>query len=264
MDVDAVTTRKPSKGPTRIQSVARASRLLFHVASLPEGCTAKEAAEAFGMPLPTTYHLLNTLMAEGLLSKDSQRRYSMGPKVGAMAQAFLRDSRVPEWLTAPLERLATATGETAYLSTWRDNDVVVLATVEGDQAVRVAGLTVGASGNAHARASGKLMLAHATQQTRDDYLGKRPLKALTPQTLTRRKALEADFAEIVERGYALDLEEYAAGVRCVAVPVFDEGFLLAAYTVSAPAHRFDEERDALVEAALTAAREAVTPQSGDD
>lgn len=253
----AATNNKSAKGPTRIQSVARASRLLLHVAGLPDGCTTKEAAEAFGMPLPTAYHLLNTLTAEGLLSKDSQRRYSMGPKVGAMAHAFLRDSRVPEWLLAPLQHLATVTGETAYLATWRDNDVRVLATVEGAHAVRVAGLTVGSSGNAHARASGKLLLANASPATRESYLGHGPLKALTPRTITRRKALEAEFVTIAERGYAFDEEEFSEGVRCVAVPVFDEGFLLATYTVSAPLQRFDEGRQTLVDAALRAAQDAV-------
>lgn len=253
------TNGKRGRGPTRIQSVARASRLLLYVAGHPEGCTAKQAAEAFGLSLPTAYHLLNTLVAEGLLGKDASRRYAMGPKIGVMSRAFLRDNRVPEWLSAPLKQLATTTGESTYLAAWQDNDVRVLATVEGAHAVRVTGLKVGASGDAHARASGKLILAFESLRTRDEYFADRTLRALTPSTLTRRDELEAEFARIVERGYAFDEEEYTEGVRCVAVPVFDEGIVIAVYTVSAPAARFDEHREEFVAAGLEAARIAVTP-----
>ena len=64
---------------TTIRSVARASRILVQLGEQPDGRTAKEVAVALELPLPTTYHLLGTLVAEGFVTKDSRRRYRLGP-----------------------------------------------------------------------------------------------------------------------------------------------------------------------------------------
>jgi IclR family acetate operon transcriptional repressor len=58
------------------------------------------------MPIATTYHLLNTLVSEGLLAKDSGRRYHLGPQIGVLADAFRRRLVPPEYLLVPLRELA--------------------------------------------------------------------------------------------------------------------------------------------------------------
>ena len=59
------------------------------VAAQPHGATAKEVALASRLTLPTTYHLLNTLVDEGLLARDrSRHRYGLGPAAGVLAQAY--------------------------------------------------------------------------------------------------------------------------------------------------------------------------------
>ncbi len=78
-----------------------------------------------------------------------------------MVDAFQRQNSPPEYLLAPLRRLAEDVGETTYLSTADGLDVVVVASVEGNHAVRVRGLHVGFRGSLHARGSGKLILAYA-------------------------------------------------------------------------------------------------------
>ena len=156
--------------PTRIRSVRRAAALLEHVAGTPAGCTATAAAHALAIPVPTAYHLLNTLVDAGLLSKDERRRYRLGAKVGLLAEAFLAQVSAPAYLVDRLRELADRTGETAYLSAWRGNDAVLLQIVEGRQAVRVSGLHLGYSGAAHVRASGKMLLAYGRPGTLDEYL----------------------------------------------------------------------------------------------
>ena len=49
------------------------------------------------------------------------------------------------------------------------------------------------------------------------------LEALTPHTITDRRAFLAHLAEVRRRGYALDDEEFMEGVRCVAVPIMGPG-----------------------------------------
>jgi IclR family acetate operon transcriptional repressor len=241
----------------RIRSVSRAVEILLLVAER-EGQTAAELAQAAGLPRPTCYHLLNTLAAEGALSKNGRRRYYLGPAVGVLSDAFVSQLAPPEHLLAELHRLADTTGETTYASGWRNGEVVVLASVEGRQPIRVARLHRGFSGSAHARSSGKVLLALAAPAAREAYLDHHPLEALTRRTIVRREGLMLELGRIEERGYAVDEEEFEEGVACVSAPVLDNGKAWTAFTVSAPVERYRETRDELIRAVLAAARSAST------
>ena len=243
-------------GKTTIQSVSRASRLLLAVAASPEGLSAKAAADQFGLSLPTTYHLLSTLAAEGLLVKDSRRQYVLGPRAAVLAAAVHRDRRAPEYYLGPLRDLAAATGETAYLSAWRNDAIVVLETIEGQQAVRVAGLTTGYDENVHARASGKLLLAFAAKADRDRLLAKASLKRLTPNTITDRRKLDREFGIILRERIAYDHGEFHPGVDCTSAPITEDGIVVACYTVSVPSERWVTESDNLVNEVQRAAEKA--------
>ena len=243
-----------SLAPTHIQSVSRATGLLLLVAEEANGQTAKQCADALGLPLATTHHLLSTLVAERLLSKDGRRRYHLGPKVGALADAFARQMMPPEYLLDPLRHLADMTAETAHLCAWRHGEVVALASLEGSQAVRVSAVHTGLQGAAHARASGKLLLALAPEATVNAYLSSHPLEPFTARTIVDRDELEHELEQIRARGYAIDDEEFAPDVACVAAPIAIGDAVIGAYSVSAPLGRFRQRKQWLIEAVRSAAR----------
>lgn len=249
------TTMSPEKlptatKPTLIRSVARASQILLHLANHGEAITAKETATAVGMHVATTYHLLNTLVSEGLVAKDSARRYTLGPKVGVLSDAFDRQLSPPANLLSGLRELADSSGETSHLSAWRHNEIVVLASIEGSHAVRVGAIHRGMRGDGHARASGKLLLAHARPETREAYFSTHPIRVVTEHTITDPAKLEQEFERIRQQGYSTDVAEYAEGVACASAPVLDNGHITAAITISVPQHRFERDGDALIAALL--------------
>jgi IclR family transcriptional regulator, acetate operon repressor len=235
---------------TRIQSVARASQVLLWVADQPHGATAKEIAASQGLALPTTYHLLNTLVDEGLLAKDVHRRYILGRSSAILAQAYLRGKAVPESLLAVLRELARRTGETSYLADWGEYEIRVLASVEGSRMLRVAEVGSGAYEHAHARANGKVLLAYARPEIRDAYLRAHPLVPLTDHTICDRKALDRELERIRERGYAYDEQEFAVGIACIGAPLLENGQLIAALALSVPADRMEKDRAELTKVLL--------------
>ena len=92
---------------TTIRSVARASRILVYLGEQIDGRTAKEVADELELALPTAYHLLGTLVAEGLVAKDSRRRYQAGTRdradCGRVRQS-VRTARIPPRALAPTRR----------------------------------------------------------------------------------------------------------------------------------------------------------------
>jgi DNA-binding IclR family transcriptional regulator len=235
---------------TRIQSVARASQILLWIAQQPHGATAKEIAIGQQLALPTTYHLVNTLVDQGLLAKDEHRRYILGRSTAILAQSYLRGKSVSESLLAAVRDLAEETGETAYLADWGEHDIRVLASVEGSQMVRVAEVASGPYEHGHARANGKVLLAYAWPETRDAYLRSHPPLRLTDNTICEPEDLERELGRIRNRGYAYDQEEYAVGVSCVAAPLLHGGRIIAAFGLSVPTERFKKRRRDLTDALL--------------
>ena len=240
-----------------VRSVVKATRLLLRIAD-SGGLTAMQAAGAVGIPLGTAYHLLNTLLAEGMLSRDSARRYQLGPKIAALSVAFAHQGP-SERLLDSIRQLAAGTGETAYVSVWRDGQVVAVAAIEGSSAVRVGRIHTELRGHEHARASGKVMLAHLDPNALDAYLSSHSLDALTPRTIDSERRLRSELGFVRRRGYALDDAEFTPGVGCVAAPILEGGICVGCLTISAPLERFKRNRGALIAAVVAAAGDVSHP-----
>lgn len=229
-----------------VRSVVKATQLLLCVAE-GDGLSAAQAAAAVGIPLATAYHLLNTLLAEGMLSRDSFRRYQLGPKIATLSLAYSK-SGPSERLLLALRQLGDEIGETVYLSGWRDGQVVALATIEGSSAVRVGRIHTELRGSEHARASGKVMLAHLTDDALEAYLASHELDALTPHTIIQEDKLREELRSIRQDGVAFDEGEFTEGVGCVAAAVYEAGVCTSCITISAPLDRFRSNLTTLQEA----------------
>jgi len=236
-----------------IQSVARASRMLLAIANSREGLTATQLATDFGLTLSTAYHLLSTLEDEGLLAKSSDKRYLLGRAAVDIANSPGLRAGIDPQHRVGLRHLAEATSETAYLTGWFRGEIQILATVEGSQAVRVAGLQVGYSGSVHARASSKLLLAYAEDELRAAAIDECDFAPYTTRTLTDRGRLEEELQTIRQAGLAFDRGEYREGVRSASIPLHRDGTVVAALAVSAPAERFERAEPALIDALRSSA-----------
>ncbi|MGE0807936.1 MAG: IclR family transcriptional regulator, partial [Burkholderiaceae bacterium] len=224
--------RKP-----RVRSAARTMAVMLAVAQESRGATAKELAEKLQLPRQVLYHLLHTLEGLDMVRKQSGMRYVLGLGVAPLLEGFRRQMRASDMLGEIAREAAFETGETAYVSGWVDNDIVVRVTAPGHAPVRAAEVPVGTGGNAHARASGKLLLSMLPLTERQRYLQTRPLQALTPRTLTSPAALQAEFERIQQIWMAIEVEEFAEGLACVAVPIGTPPSQLA-LAISVPVERF--------------------------
>ncbi|WP_068072432.1 IclR family transcriptional regulator [Novosphingobium lentum] len=230
----------------RVQSVARASAILFAVARQEQGLSRKEISKAAGLPTQTTYHLLHTLSQLGLLTRNDQNNYVLGMKVGSLAEGFRRQLGGSRQISHLLRQIARTTGETTYAARWIDGEVVSVEIVRGHHSIQALELPHGFSEDAHSRSGGKVLLAHATDLQRDEYFRTHKLRKRTPKTINSISELTRQFAEIREQGYAVEREEFAEGLCCVGVPL-DEGLSPYAIGVSAPTERFNVNLDVYIE-----------------
>lgn len=90
----------------------------------------------------------------------------------------------------------------------------------------------------HCSALGKVLLAWSEPDVVARVIRERGLKPLTDRTIHGSADLHAALAKIRSQGFALDDEESAPGLRCVAAPIWDgSGCVAAALSLSSPADR---------------------------
>lgn len=238
----------------KIQSVIRAVSILEAAGSHPRTLTAQIAAETTGVPLPTAYHLLKTLVETGYLAKEG-RTYNLSSKVVELAGSLERDLYPGQDVWAAIDEVAAKTGETTYASRWYQGDATIAAVVDGKNAVRVASLYPGLRGHAYARASGKVLLAFGPPHRKVDYLARTPLEARTRNTIVDPLILRRVIETTRLEGYAVDREEYLMGVCCLAAPILEpNGSATMAITVTIPSSRFDAVFETAKDVLLSASR----------
>lgn len=245
----------------QVRSLTRALTLLRHLAESGEGLTLTELSEAAALPPSTTHRLLTTLESERFVRPDPQGGlWRIGVAAFFVGSAFAR-SRDKLSLARPyLRRLMEVSGETANLFVESDGEAICIGQIESRHAMRAI-TGVGGRVAMHASGAGKALLAYMEPARRERLLVALGMARETPRTITDRERLRAELAEAARRGYAVDDEEHALGLRCVAAPVFDEfGWAAAAISVSGPSARIPAERlpalgRVVAQAALEATRE---------
>jgi IclR family acetate operon transcriptional repressor len=89
------------------------------------------------------------------------------------------------------------------------------------------------------------------------------LARFTAQSHTDLASLSADLTETRARGYAIDDQERAEGMRCVAAPIFNAyGEPVAGLSISGPAFRIDLADTARLGALVKASADEVTEATG--
>lgn len=221
-----------------------------------------ELSRALGLGKSTVHRLLATLSSRGYVLQDRRtEKYRLGLKafeVGSVAVSRLGSREV----AAPfLQRLMTATRETVHLGVLDGWEVVYIDKIDSHQTLQMYS-RIGRRAPLHCTALGKALLAFRPAEELERFLRRR-LKSYTPRTLTEPAAVRSDLALVRDRGYALDNEEFEAGLKCIAAPLRDHtGEVVASVGIAGPAVRLLEERVAPLAGLVKDAAGAVSAALG--
>jgi DNA-binding IclR family transcriptional regulator len=214
--------------------------------------SAAELAERAGLPVSSTYRLVQSLERHDFVERRPRRGVTLGLRVLELARRA-EDRLEPALLEparAPMEELAREHGESVLLTAPVGISSIGLASVESPRPIR---LTYGRWRLApmHRGASGKVLLAHLEGEQAERVIA--AAAAVEPDLDV--EALRGELAEIRVRGHANSHGELDPGASGVAAPILDaQGRLLAGLTVAGPTERVRPAEPALAHAVVTAAR----------
>ncbi len=226
-------TEKKSRRSTGSRTLSRGLALLTALGENNDGATVSGLAEATGLDRAVLYRLLDTLTAEGFVTRDNEtRKYRLGLamlELGVRAAAGLEVRRLAG---PPLRALMEEVGETACLAVRDRDDLVVVEVIEPPDRFVQVNYRIGFRHPLGTSAHGKALLAFLPDGARDPEL--QPVR---------------------QRGVAYTRDELEAGASGVAAPVFDHtGKAVAAVGIVAPSARLPEPEQVALRV-LRAARE---------
>jgi DNA-binding IclR family transcriptional regulator len=197
-----------------------------------------------------SHRFLASLKALGYVDQNSDSRYHLTSRLFDLAATSLTPSNIKEIARPLLAKLSRETGETINLGHWTGDEVFYLDKIESTEMLS-ANLAIGTPVPAHCTAMGKAMLAYFPKAKLGQYLESVEFKQLTSNTITERQALINEMLLIRKRGFAIDDQEFALGIRCIAVAVWSSGdYPTYSLSVAGPASRMTDEKISNIEKML--------------
>ncbi len=245
-----------------VQSLDRAMALLKRLSENP-GLTLSELAAQSEQAPATVYRVLVTLQKHKLVEMEELGQlWHIGAGAFRIGTAFLRRTKLAERARGPMQALMRATGETANLGVESQDEVLFLAQAECHEAIR-AFFPPGTLSPMHVSGIGKALLAWYPVERVAQVVARRGLAGFTERSLTDPARLAEDLAETRARGFAIDDQEKAPGMRCIAAPIFNGfGEPVAGLSVSGPAFRIALDAAPRIGALVCAAAAEVTEAIG--
>jgi IclR family transcriptional regulator, acetate operon repressor len=211
-------------------STTRALRVVEAVAAAGDGVTAKVIARRLGIPLPSVYRAIGTLVDEGYLVRlHDVRGYGLGYRVAQLHRRLTEQVRPPSVVRQVLHDVHVSVGAAAYLAVLRDLDVVVAYVDDCAEHPRPALMRVGEPVTPYATAAGKAVLA----ELRPGALAELAARSGVPGP--RYPVDEAELTRIRADGAVVEAHEYEPGTAGVAAPVHAaDGAVTGALGVTVP------------------------------
>ncbi|WP_420311633.1 IclR family transcriptional regulator [Streptomyces sp. YS-B37] len=227
-------------------SVQDALRILETVAGHTTGVTDTELARITGLGADRLTILLRTLRREGYVEQLTDGAYITGESLSRLGSASGRELAVREQIQRTLDRLRDSLGAAVYVSRYVDGEVTITQYAAGPTTPAV-NEWVDFRVSAHATALGKSLLGQLDHNGRRDHLSRHKMARLTSRTITSDRLLLSRLETQPPTVPHLDLQEYAVGTVCAAVPI-TAGSSVGCLALSLPvehAHRLRQAADTL-------------------
>lgn len=194
-----------------------------------------EITQRTGLAKTTAFRLCADLVRLGLLERHAEV-YRLGGKLFELGALVPRRHDLRETALPFLQDLFEATRETVHLGVREGAEVVYVERIHGHEALALPS-RIGGRLPLTCTSVGKALLAFSGAELLERVLSA-PLPRLTRNSVTAPERLRTTIEQVQVAGLAYEEEEAAAGVSCIAAPVFDGPTAVAALSVAVPCSRY--------------------------
>lgn len=213
-------------------SVERAIAILECLDNSRRGLNISEISRKLGIPKSSAHVIVVTLERLGYVQKrDDTLNYMLGLKAYGLGLGMMKSLSLSEAALPHMRALSNQLHLPSHLAVPDGDQGVYIQKVDTPGLIKI-DTYVGRRMDLHCTGVGKIILAFGPQELHDRFLAKQVYIRYTRNTITSPRMMERELAKVRKSGYAIDDEEEELSVRCVSVPVFQNGRFAAALSVT--------------------------------
>lgn len=237
-----------------VKSAERVLKIFELLESSSEGMTNKEISSTMNYAPSSTIALLQTMVENGYLAVDEQKRYSLGGKLVSLGAVAASRFDIGRMATPYLKQLMQTLEETCFLGVLSGDEIVYIAKENCERTINT-NAQIGSRKPVYCTGLGKAFLSFLPPEESRDLMAGLDYKRYTENTVSGTEELRKQLQEFRLQGYAIDDQEIEEGLWCLAVPIYD-GYhrMVAAISVSGPKSRMVEKIELIKAEMLKAGR----------
>jgi DNA-binding IclR family transcriptional regulator len=212
--------KKIQKGEmTTASTVIRAFEILDYFLDHNYEVSVSDVSNKLGISKSTAHRLLSTMEKTNILTKSKNRpRYCLDKKILELAQAYLSNLNLETTSHPYLKELNSKTGETICVYVRKGGERVCIDRIDSTHKIRQV-LNIGDRRPLCAGAPGKLLLAYLSDYKIDSIIKRTGLKRYTNHTITSKREIKTEIANIRKKGLAISFGEHIDLVAAVSAPI---------------------------------------------
>ena len=153
------------------------------------------------------------------MSDGSQKKYSLTLRPFSLIAGHTNNNSIAKIATPYIEQLNNELGDSVYLGVKNERNVLYLLHYDSTKEVRINGC-IGGEYPLNCSAPGKILLSYSDTDEIKNYFNI-PVDKRTENTITDFDSFMIEASKIKKSGFAIDNEEFAKGIICIAVPIYD-------------------------------------------
>lgn len=242
-----------------IQSLSRAFMIVDCFTVDEKELTLNEISEKVELNINTTRGLVQTMLHYNYLSFDADdKKYRLGSIFLEKMDIAKFDytEKIIEMIRDDLQRTADQFSVSIRFHSVENLSITTILERKPSRSRYMLTIHNQTDFPLNASASGKLILAHLSDEHLEQVLGNLRFEKYGQGTITERSVLEKQLMDISKNGVSIERDELGDGYASIAIPVFREGQLV--YTISAVSttQLIDDSYDGLLQA-LRSIREQI-------
>jgi len=207
--------------PLVSETLERALRILKLIDESDCGLRLTDISRDIGVNKTTVSRFVNTFCELGFLNRDpNTKRFSLGPRIVAMAHSFLQRSNLISNLKPLIDQYHDVYGVHIDVGLLVDDAIFIIYRRESKDTASFNHFT--SSKGLHYLAAGKAAMAFMAAGERDALIDRLRLDKKTDRTITAKSDLAAELKMAAARGYAHNDEEYLPGLIAIGAPLINK------------------------------------------
>ncbi len=246
-------------GNRLVKSLVRGIEIL-ELLSKQDSLTFDQVVSCTKIPRASVFRLLNTLEPLGYVERKRIKgvdHWSLGLKLLVLVNSKHSQVDIRMEVRDILEELAERTDDFVQLAVFYEDKVMYIDHVKRRKPLAIYA-ELGSQLPINISAAGMVLAAALKEKKLGRLLSEQTFPKNTPKTPTEPNELRKVLRKVARQGFAIDDQQYAIGIRCIAAPILGHrGHVIAAIGITGSLSAISDERiPALVGQVKAAAEEA--------